>query len=371
MNYNIKDFFKEVENGNLDCQRKDGLILFDYTRTCAFERNWNPVTLAARGIVFEEVTGKLIARPLAKFFNLTEPGCEIKDLPQGESFIALDKLDGSCGIVFNYNDSWVSITRGSFSSSQSKWATEFLNTKVNTSAMDRAYTFVFEIIYKENKIVIDYHGKEMLSLLACIHTETGNEVDYSGLKVLADGIGVECVEKFPFTTLKEIYEAQSKLGADREGWVVWYPKSNFRFKLKGDEYCRIHKMISNLTALGFWRAIDYENTLEIPVLYMAGLPEEFRETSDLLKYHIEKLHKDFFNKIKSMAESCPKEFESKFARYTYMMETFGDLGSLVLAYVEGKLWRVKKFVHDEIRPKNNIIPGVDLTRIDRIINNDG
>ena len=72
-----------------------------------------------------------------------------------------------------------------------------------------------------------------------------------------------------------------------------------------------------------------------------------------------------------MAESCPKEFESKFARYTYMMETFGDLGSMVLAFVEGKLWRVSKFIHDDVRPTANVIPGVDLTRIERVINNDG
>lgn len=371
MNLDIKDFLKEVENGNLDCQRKEGLILFDYNRECAFKRNWNPVTLAARGIVFEEATGNLVARPLAKFFNLTEPGCEVKDLPVGETFLALDKCDGSCGICYYYNGKWIVNTRGSFNSNQAIWATKWLNEKADTSVMEKEFTYVFEIIYPENKIVIDYQGKETLVLLAAIHTETGVEYSYHGLKKYGSLMGVEVVKAFAYTSLEELFAAQSKLSQNEEGFVVWYTLTNFRFKLKGDEYCRLHKMISNMTPLNFWRHCDYENTLEVPIDFLAGLPEEFRETSELLKFHIERLHKDYFLKIQTMAESCPKEFESKFARYTYMMNTFGDLGSMVLAFVEGKLWRVRKFIHDDVRPKANIIPGVDLTRIERVINNDG
>ncbi len=371
MQFNYEDFIKEVQNGNLDTQSKDGLVLFDYNRECAFKRNWNPITLAARGIVFEEATGKLVARPLGKFFNLTEPGCELKDLPVGETFLALDKCDGSCGICYWYNDEWRINTRGSFNSDQCQWAKAWFDKNVNSKKMNKEFCYVFEIIYPKNKIVIDYAGKEMIVLLAMVNNETGWEFPYVGLRIEAKEMGVECVKAFAYASMEELFAAQTKLSQNEEGFVVWYPVSNFRFKLKGDEYCRLHKMISNMTPLSFWRACDYENTLEVPVDFLAGLPEEFRETSELLKFHIEKLHKEYFLKIQAMAESCPKEFPNQFSRYTYMMETFGDLGSMVLAFVQGKTWRVNKFIHDSCRPVANIIPGVDLTRIERILNNEG
>jgi RNA ligase len=367
----ISEYFKEVEAGNLTAQRKDGLVLFDYNKTCSFEGHWNHVTLNARGIVFEEATGKLVARPLAKFFNLTEPLCQVSDLPVGEDFLALDKCDGSCGICFFYNGQWYVNTRGSFNSDQAAWAKKWLDANVDTSVMEKEFTYVFEIIYPDNKIVIDYNGKETLVLLAAIHTETGVEYSYHGLKKYGNLMGVEVVKAFHYKTLEELFAAQGKLSSNEEGFVVWYTLTNFRFKLKGEEYCKIHRMLSNLTPLAFWRAIDYQGNLEIPVDYLAGLPEEFRETTDLLKREIEKLHKEYFLKIQTMAESCPKEFESKYARYTYMKETFGEQGSLVLYFIEGKLFKIKNAIHLEVRPTGNRIPGVDLSRIERIVDDNG
>lgn len=367
----ISEYFKEYEKENLAIQRKDGLIIFDYNKTCSFNQAWNEVTLNARGIVFEEATGKLVARPLAKFFNLTEPLCQLTDLPVGEAFLALDKCDGSCGICYWYNGEWRINTRGSFNSDQAIWAKKWFDTNVNSKKMNKEFTYVFEIIYPENKIVIEYSGKEMLVLLAMVNVETGWEFPYVGLCLEAKEMGIECVKAFPYQSMEELFAAQGKLTSNEEGFVVWYPLSNFRFKLKGEEYCKIHRLLCNLTPLAFWRATDYLGTLEIPVDYLAGLPEEFRGMTDILKMEIEKLHKEYFLKIQTMAESCPKEFESKYARYLYITNTFGDEGSLVLYFIEGKMYKVKSKIHDSVRPNGNKIPGVDLSRIERIVDNDG
>lgn len=58
---------KFLERRNLVCQRKNGLILFDYNKTVSFEFDWDEITINARGIVFDEATGKIVARPLRKF----------------------------------------------------------------------------------------------------------------------------------------------------------------------------------------------------------------------------------------------------------------------------------------------------------------
>jgi RNA ligase len=45
-----------------------------------------------------------------------------------------------------------------------------------------------------------------------------------------------------------------KLPRDREGFVVRFA-SGLRIKLKGEQYCRIHKLISRCTPLALWDAM--------------------------------------------------------------------------------------------------------------------
>ena len=71
------------------------LRILNYTQRTQFERVWNPVTLACRGLVVT-ADGLVVARPFAKFFNLAEhPGIA---LPDGAVEVT-EKLDGSVGIL--------------------------------------------------------------------------------------------------------------------------------------------------------------------------------------------------------------------------------------------------------------------------------
>ena len=98
----LEDYLKR---NNLSTQRKDGLILFDYNRTVTYDFDWDEITLNARGILFEEATGKIIANPYKKFFNYSEISSpeRLAILPpayhpnyDGE-LMCLEKADGSCG----------------------------------------------------------------------------------------------------------------------------------------------------------------------------------------------------------------------------------------------------------------------------------
>jgi RNA ligase len=365
--YDIKDYFKEFENGNLAVQRKDGLILFDYNRTCQFNAAWNETTLNARGIVFEEATGKLVANPFAKFFNLTEARCQPEDLPKNEPFMALEKCDGSCGICYWYNGQWNFNTRGSFASDQCIWAKQWFDKNVrNTYFMDKDYTYIFEIVYPTNRIVIDYKGKEMLVLLGIRDTQTGKELLYEELVRHAKEIDVEIVKSYSYNNLEEVFEAQKVLTSSEEGWVIWYPKSNFRFKLKGEEYCKIHKMISGISPISFWEAFDLES-MRIPENYLSMLPEEFKETCDNLTKVITKLHLDIWNEIVLLSAKVPTGLSSK-DLWFYCQDTFGaENGPLVKLLVDGKVKRVRETIHKKVRPDGNVIPGIDLSKVQKVL----
>lgn len=351
----LAKLFAEVDAGNLGFQRSDdGLILFDYTRECQFSSNWNEITLMARGLVLEEATGKIIAYPLAKFFNYGEGPCKPESLPD-EPFLALDKLDGSCGICFNYNGKWRVCTRGSFKSDQAIWATKWLNENVDVRKLIPELTYVFEIIYPENKIVVDYGDFSGLVLLSCRFRVNGAELNYDYIRNTATELNIRVTKAYHFSNLSELLAEKDKLGKDREGFVIWYPQSGYRFKLKGDVYCHLHRLISNLTPLAFWGTMDL-NTLTVPQSLLVELPEEFRDTSEQLKVLLEKVAQDELAKITEISSKVPN-LENKKDLWFWLVDNAGPLAGLVLEYYRGNHLKVHEKIHRSIRPTGNLLPG--------------
>lgn len=68
------------------------LVILNYTETCAFAREWNFVTSTCRGLIYDEETGDVLARPFPKFFNHGEPGAPV--IPLDAEVEVTDKLDG-------------------------------------------------------------------------------------------------------------------------------------------------------------------------------------------------------------------------------------------------------------------------------------
>jgi len=373
----LENFMKRE---NVVSQRHNGLILFNYSKECQYKRDWDAITLNSRGIVFEEATGKIVARPFSKFFCLGEPECLIVNLPTGQ-FLSLTKVDGSMGIVYFYQGEWHVNTRGSFSSDQAIWAKKWFDANIDTSWMFPLFTYCFEIVYPDNRIVIDYGGQSFMCLLGVIDNETGTEMPYQDMRKVGQKMGCPVVEAHEFNSMEELFAAQKNLSANEEGFVITYLESGLKFKLKGDAYTKIHRMISNLTPLAFWRSIDWEDTLEIPIEYVAGLPEEFRKTVDTLKEITERLHKEKMGELISLVETVPGRYSmpgktlspsDRKDRYEYIMRTFGPLmGSSVLLFLDGRLDKIKKAIHDDVRPTGNRFEGVDVDyRITNLLNDE-
>ena len=155
------------------------LTIWNYTPKVQYERLWDDITMQCRGLVTNS-KGEIVARPFKKFFNYEEYKPE--EIPN-EDFVVYEKLDGSLGILFNYQGEWILSTRGSFTSPQSIKGKEILN-KHDISAWRKDNTYLFEIIYPENRIVVDYGNEEKLVVIGCIHTETGDEVSDAALSLL-------------------------------------------------------------------------------------------------------------------------------------------------------------------------------------------
>ena len=221
------------------------LSLLNYTQKAQFKRKWSTELLLARGLVV--VIGVIVARPLPKFFN----DYELSHTPTGE-FEVFEKLDGSLIIMSFYKGKPFFCARGSFTSEESLKAKEIYDEKYSNQIVDQNYTYCFEIIYPQNKIIIDYAEEKDLFLLYKIHTHSGKEVGILNT-------GFRCVK--PLNHYKNLKELKGDDKANEEGYVVKFKENNFRIKIKFKSYVKLQKN-SRLTRSQIVKLLQYGK--EIP-----------------------------------------------------------------------------------------------------------
>jgi RNA ligase len=243
LNLDIKKFY---EHPQVMHREWNDLVLFCYTRECQYDQLWDDVTMAARGIIFNRITGEIVARPFKKFFNAAEltGKVDLNELAK-KPFVALTKIDGSLAIFFKYDSQDYIATKGSFESEQAVWGTKWCREHIKSDNMLPGHTYLFEMIYPENKIVVDYGNIEDLVLLGVINNETGGEISYTSLKEEGKRIGSTVVQAKEFSSLDELYAYCKALPATEEGFVVTF-YNGLKIKVKGDEYTKIHRILSYL-----------------------------------------------------------------------------------------------------------------------------
>jgi RNA ligase len=260
------------------------LTIWNYTEKVQYENLWDEVTLMCRGLVTDD-TGDIVATPFQKFFNIEEGKFE-----PTEKFEVYEKMDGSLGIVFWYRGQWVVATRGSFTSDQANKAREILR-KYNTDIMFRHLTFCFEIIYPENRIVLDYGTDEKLVLLGTFD-KNGKETDSS----IWSQWGFDVVKKYD--GIKDYKQLKEMVKNDQEGFVVKFSNGD-RIKVKGVEYLRLHKIMTNVTTTGVWEYLkNGEDVMEL----LKDVPDEFYKK---IQNYVKDLRYSYFQ----ISEDAGKKFD--------------------------------------------------------------
>ncbi|MCL2597534.1 MAG: hypothetical protein FWD66_07750 [Paludibacter sp.] len=226
------------------------LWLYNYSKRAQHFDVWNEATCACRGMILNYKMN-IVSRPFRKFFSYQEVVPQI--LPHGK-FTVTEKIDGSLGISYWYAGNWHIATRGSFTGKQAIRANRILHQKyeVNLPKMKSEYTYLFEIIYPENSIIVDYGQREELVLLAVIDTDTGNEIfDFENLTFskpkIFDGINS--------------FDDVMKLNCNNaEGFVLRF-ESGERLKIKFEGYKRLHKIMLGITENKVWNYISKDKDL--------------------------------------------------------------------------------------------------------------
>lgn len=330
---------------------KDGLLLkqthpnldltiWNYSPRVQYERLWDDVTVQCRGLVTNS-KGEIVARPFKKFYNYEEHKPE--DIPN-EEYVVYEKMDGSLGILFYYEyelsderryniwfnnnyetgmekffdpnnlpdfddpyyeptpktmGEWIIATRGSFTSPQAIKGSEILK-KYKYKYLPTDCTYLFEIIYPENRIVVDYGTEEKLVLLGSIQTNTGEEYDIHNNNY--EDLGFELVTTYK--TWGETYDLlKEEISKYKEGYVIRF-KNGFRMKIKGDEYVRLHRILTNISNRDIWEYLKNDKPFDE---LLEKVPDEF---NDWVKETVKDLQNKF-NSIKNTVETDFKELINK------------------------------------------------------------
>jgi len=386
MKYDLKILNDYIERGLIIKQVHPTLPLsiYNYSRTCQYGGQWDDITLNCRGLVLDN-EGNVIAKPFPKFFNYEEHN--VDEIPK-ESFEVFEKMDGSLGIWFyyereltyteryklwfngnyetgmeyceeivpNFDDpyfhptpktkgGWYMATRGSFTSEQAIKGMEIAKKYNYDRICVPGFTYLFEIIYPENRIVVDYGKDERLVLLSIVNPE-GNEIPYEDIEM----DGWDIVNRYDgvndYTKLKEV------ISNDSEGYVIRF-KGGMRMKIKGDEYVRLHRILTNFSTTDIWELLMNKGDMNE---FLERVPDEFdkwvKNTISELKYaffqiseRAGKLHDGF--RYGKYGDVYPEPTKKEFAEFVMKQQE-------ILRPVMFAMWDKKPFddiIWKLIRPK--------------------
>jgi RNA ligase len=152
------------------------------------------------------------------------------------------------------------------------------------------YTFLFEIVYPANRIVLDYGDMDDLVLLGAVQKSRGYYVGPEAARNLIDWPG-PVVETFEFGTLSDAIANMGRKNA--EGFVV--RAHNFMVKIKEPDYVDLHRLVTNASPKTVWeQLVQGRSKTEI----VSNFPDEFHTY------------------IESMVDPLLQEYERRFVEIT-------------------------------------------------------
>lgn len=313
-----EDYMKEVEAGYVKRRvhyEDPNVVILNYTDLCVYERRWNDVTLACRGLIINEETGEVLARPFPKFFNHGEIR-GIQPIPQDEVPVITNKIDGSLGILYRLNGKVRWATRGSFVSEQAKEAQRIWDMKYShldsNQGLGDGVTLLAEIVTPNTRVVIDYKGMDDLVLLGAINRLTGDEFPYSLVEFISKNHWhIPMTERVHGDLQELIVKAEYELTQNEEGYVFHWEDNKLRLKVKSSKYIDVHRIMYGMSDKR--KFTNWANG--VMKEYISSIPEEFREELEVFEKDLDEKVKEILDFIELHYNMSPKESSKDVSTY--------------------------------------------------------
>ena len=326
------------------------LHVWCYSQSTVYNGEWDDLTRLCRGLVTDN-EGHVLSRPFPKFFNWGQaeaPGPEITEHP----FTAYDKEDGTLIIVGLDHDGEVLVsTKGSFST----WHSEEARKMLGDWKPVEGSTAVFEFIHPDNRIVVDYQGRQELVLLGAVAHVDGYDgftpAQYADESNWNGALAVPRVFHLP-TMLQTVADPEN--GPNREGFVLVWNQPGLdgpahRVKIKFSQYVNLHRTLSRISNVSVWESLK-DGTFEALLdLVPDEIYDKVRETADELNAQHEALRIEI--ETEAVLAKGGRTLRKEQAEYV-LHESNTEHKSIVFAALDrkditGRVWDAIKPERDE------------------------
>ena len=233
-----------------------------------------------RGIVFDTVTGKIMSRPLHKFFNIGESEetklSRIIEKQGGEKFVLLEKMDGQMIVPIIVSDNGKRMLRFCTKMGMGSFTAKCVEKYVygeNVNELDEldgckeknfvkfcekwiidGYTLVFEWCSPKTKIIIDYDCDKLI-IIAIRNNITGSYIAYNEMKQIAEDNKIDYVKeiaRYDILSDENINHIKEMKGV--EGAILRF-ENDTMYKIKTNYYYQLHKNKQHIQ----WNALSEAN----------------------------------------------------------------------------------------------------------------
>jgi len=329
-----EELFKCISFSN-----KGNMFLYNYNDNGFVERN-HPVLVKCRGLVVDS-EGKILNFPFERFFNDWEKEKAIIDWKSAE---IQSKIDGSLICCFWNGNDWEITTRGSFYPNvkyDSDFSRMFKKHFKKFNLLDRNFSYAFEIVTRENRIVT-YYDHEAVYLIGARDLMTLKEVSQKVLDETAKILKVKRPKKYSAENVEQCKKLFENMKEDEEGLVV-VDKDFNRVKIKQESYLKLAR-ISMLNEQDIFEyVLGY---LQIDIEFINRLPEVKEKIEKIRKKwnRIMERAKEVFETIKD--KPTRKEFAFEAMKYPFRDILFSMLDKRETAKERMRWERFKNMVED-------------------------
>lgn len=343
---------KRVDNGLISVRKHPFLDLFiyNYTHKTQHDELWDEYTERCRGLIIDG-NGHVLNNPFRKFYNLEQSKeTMIRNLPAEVPRIG-EKLDGMLGILYEEGDMPAIATRGSFNSPYAEWATNWLRLKgFSLEDFKEGHTYLFEIIYPENKIIVDYKGRAELVLLAVMSNSGNGELDH--IKE-AQRLGLSYAKEYSFDNIADaIKYLDGSVGSEFEGFVCKYT-NGLRVKLKSLDYKRLHKLLMGVSKRDIWLSLRDTGSVDSII---ENVPDEFMSWVKEVEMELKASKMRIMHKALDIVLEV-KKLESRIEQFEYATKSTNDelgLRKIVMFILDDKMNKAEFAAWQMIKPSGEV-----------------
>ena len=284
---------------------------------------------------------------LPKFFNINQVEETQYDIVKDKNILNIGiKEDGSLIGFFKLpNNKIYSKTIGSFASEQAERALNILNSKPEwlkwiNKLLDRNFTPLFEYVAFDNRIVLNYSGRE-IRFIGVRDNNNGNFYPSLLSKCVLENkykVDLDILYKFPKdlkmiwsiqTTLNNLIEL-SKTEKGKEGWVILFEDDQL-MKVKTEEYFRLH-------------GLRTENIFREDFVIKNYLEEKIDDILTQLDPNLDKDAYDFVNNIINAVNNYYSKVEKELdnLEHIYNMEYLQDFKEFARNHYFDKYFNIFK-----------------------------